>query len=411
MSRKLLGFALVAVVALAVVAGFAVSKLRQGDQLIAVLPNAIGIVEGTPVQLDGFDVGQVTGITTKNNKAILSLVVDKLPEPLRTGTTVTVEWRSLLGERYVQLRPGPTTNPVLPNGAMIEAGSSQVVVEDLLQALDPPTRAHLTSFVQQLNTVMAGHQGDFNQTLQAAGPSVQALGAVLNAVGSDGQAIKTVLANLHQVSAVLAERRGGLSSTVLDLNRLTSTAAVHQQQLSDGLTQLPATLDSAKKALDKVPAATDATVPLLHDLRPAADRLPDVAHNLSPVLRDLQPSLKLLGPTLDAADRLLDRTPDFLDEATDTLPQLRKTVEGAGPALAFLRPYTPEIMGFVSNWGNFFSTYDSVGHFASPMVVTGKTALDNNPNVTIPGERASTQMSPGQLVDQSWTDADGSGPR
>jgi len=411
MSRKLAVGLVAVLIVLAGAGGFALSRLRSGQQLSVVLPDAIGIVAGTPVQLDGFDVGQVTSIAARGDKAVLELVMDRLPRPLRAGTGVTVEWRSLLGERYLQLRPGPERNPVLPDGAMIEAGSTQVVVEDLLQSLDPPTRAHLASMVQQLNSAFDGAQPDFNRTLRAAGPSVQALGAVLNAIGSDGQSIKTVLANLRQVTSVLAARREGLSGTVLDLNRLTSTAAVHQRQLSDGLARLPATLDSARTALDKVPAAADATAGLLHDLRPAADRLPAVARNLSPVMRDLKPTLRLLRPTLEAADRLLDGTPDFLDEATDVLPQLRSTVERAAPAVAFLRPYTPEVMGFVSNWGNLFSTYDSSGHFAHPVVVGGASAFDSSPPVTIPGEEAKSQAYPGEIANQSWTDANGSAPR
>jgi len=411
MSRKLAVGLVAVLIVLAGAGGFALSRLRSGQQLSVVLPDAIGIVAGTPVQLDGFDVGEVTSIAARGDKAVLELVMDRLPRPLRAGTGVTVEWRSLLGERYLQLRPGPERNPVLPDGAMIEAGSTQVVVEDLLQSLDPPTRAHLASMVQQLNSAFDGAQPDFNRTLRAAGPSVQALGAVLNAIGSDGQSIKTVLANLRQVTSVLAARREGLSGTVLDLNRLTSTAAVHQRQLSDGLERLPATLDSARTALDKVPAAADATAGLLHDLRPAADRLPAVARNLSPVMRDLKPTLRLLRPTLEAADRLLDGTPDFLDEATDVLPQLRSTVERAAPAVAFLRPYTPEVMGFVSNWGNLFSTYDSSGHFAHPVVVGGASAFDSSPPVTIPGEEAKSQAYPGEIANQSWTDANGSAPR
>jgi phospholipid/cholesterol/gamma-HCH transport system substrate-binding protein len=396
MSRKLVGIAVGAVVLLAVVAGYALSTLRQGHRLTLVLPNAIGIVEGTPVQLNGFDVGEVADITARDNQAILSLVIDRIPDSVHTGTSATVEWRSVLGERYIQLQPGPAANPILPWGAMIHAGSSQVVTEDLLQALDPSTRAHLTSLLHQLNAVMEGHQQDFNKTLQAAGPSVEAIGAILNAVGSDGQAIKTVLANLHQVTDVLTARRAGLSSTVQDLNRLTSTTAIHQQQLSDGLAQLPGALDSTKIVLDKVPAAADATAPLLDDLRPAADRLPDFAANLVPVMRELRPSLKLLGPNLDAADRL---------------PQLRRTIVGLGPAIAFLRPYTPEAMGFVDNWGNWFSGYDSQGHFASPLVVEGTTSVQDNPPVTTPGETTRTRVLPGEIVGQPWTDASGGGPR
>lgn len=411
MSRKLTGLLLVVVVAAAVVVGFAVSRLRVGDRLTVVLPDAIGVEEGTPVQLRGFDVGQVSDVSERDGKAIVELNVDKLPRPLHAGTTVTVEWRSLLGERYLRLQPGPEANPVLPDGAMLRSGPPQVVVEDILESLDQPTRTHLASFLKQFNATMDGHQQDFNDTLRTAGPTVQALGAVLDGIGADGRSIKTVLANLRQVTSVLAARKAGLSSTVTDLNRLTSTAAAHEQQLSDGLAQLPGTLDSARTALDKVPAAADATVPLLHDLRPAADRLPGVARNLSPVMHQLRPTIRRLGPTLHAVDRLFDRTPDFLDEAIDVLPQMHTALDRAGPAVGFLRPYTPEIMGFVDNWGSLFSTYDSTGHYTSPLVVTGKTALDDNPNVTIPGEVGRTAMAPGAVVDQPWADAGGSTPR
>jgi phospholipid/cholesterol/gamma-HCH transport system substrate-binding protein len=119
----------------------------------------------------------------------------------------------------------------------------------------------------------------------------------------------------------------------------------------------------------------------------------------------------LLRPTLEAADQLLDRTPAFLDEATAVVPQVQTATERLAPAVAFLRPYTPEIMGFASNWGNVWSTYDSQGHFAHPLVVTGKTAVDNNPNVTLPGEFSGTVRLPGESVGQPWTDANGSAPR
>ncbi|WP_037075958.1 MlaD family protein [Pseudonocardia spinosispora] len=411
MSNKLTWVAFGVVGVLAVLLGFVLAGRYSGDDYTVVLPNAIGVVEGTPVQIAGRDVGNVTEVTVKNDKAIVGMRVGNLPAPLRTGTTVTVEWRSVLGERYLQLQPGPGTNPVLPAGAMIQAGSSQVVVEDLLEALDTPTRTHLASMLQQLNVTMAGHQQDFNQTLKAAGPSVQAVGSVLKAVGSDGQAIRTVLADLHKVTSVLAERRGRLSSTVTDLKQLTSTASVHEQQLSDSVAELPGTLDSVKTALDKVPAAADATVPLLDDLAPATEQLPGLAADLSPMLDDLRPSVKLLGPTLDAADGLLDVAPDFLDTSSHVLPVLRTTLDTANPAVAFLRPYTPEIMGFLSGWGGVFSPYDSMGHMGHPIVPAGQTANNNGPNVQTPGETISPVILPGAIVNQPWADATGSAPR
>ncbi|WP_051342467.1 MlaD family protein [Pseudonocardia spinosispora] len=401
----------VALASAALIAGYLLYAARSTEHLTVVLPNAIGVVVGTPVQVNGFDVGQVARITARENKAMVELELGGLAEPLHAGTTVTVEWRSVLGERYLQLRPGPPGNVVLPSGAMIQSGPRQVVVEDIVEALDAPTRAHLSSFLRQLDANLAGHEPDLNRTLAAAGPSVQALGAVLNATGTDGAAIRTVLTSLRQVTEVLAQRKAGLSSTVTDLDQLTSTAAVHQRELGAGLAQLPATLDATRNMLDKVPSTADVTVPLLDDLAPSAARLPGVAGNLRPVMNDLQPTVQRLGPTLVAADRLLDRAPDLLDTARDTLPQLRAVVEGAAPAVAFLRPYTPEAMGFISNWGNIYSAYDSQGHFVRPLVVGGPTAFSSSPNASTPGLTVSSSIAPGGLVEQPWTDAYGTGPR
>jgi phospholipid/cholesterol/gamma-HCH transport system substrate-binding protein len=411
MRRTVTGLVLAALAVLAVGGGYALTRLAGGDRLTAVLPNAIGVEDGTPVQLDGSDVGRVGQVTERDGKALAELDLSALPGPLHAGTTVTVEWRSLLGERYLAVHPGAAGNPVLPRGALVSSGPPQVTVEDILESLDAPTRAHLSSFLRRLDSTMAGHQGDLNQTVAAAGPTVAAMGQVLNGIGGDGQAIRTVLANLHQVTTVLAARKGDLSGTITDLDRLTGAAAAHQRQLSAGLAELPGTLRHARAALDRVPAAADAGVPLLHDLRPAADRLPGVAADLRPVLHRLDPALRQLGPTLHAVDRLFGRTPDLLDRGATVLPRLHTTLDRSGAPLAFLRGYTPEAMGFVSTWGNFFSTYDSAGHFASPMVVTGKTAFDDNPNLTIPGEKVDPRIAPGELVHQPWTDADGSGPR
>ncbi len=53
----------------------------------------------------------------------------------------------MLGERYVNLVPGPNTNAALPDGAMFEAQSQQVEADQVLAALDVPTRARLSSMI------------------------------------------------------------------------------------------------------------------------------------------------------------------------------------------------------------------------------------------------------------------------
>jgi phospholipid/cholesterol/gamma-HCH transport system substrate-binding protein len=299
----------------------------------------------------------------------------------------------------------------LPSNAILASGPQQVLLGQLVQSLDTPTRAHMTSFLRQLNTTLHGHEQDLNQTVATAGPAFEAFGGVLDGLGGDGQAIKTVLSNLHQVTDILAQRRASLSRTVTGFDQLTSAAARHEQQLSDGLAELPATLEQVRGTLEKIPAAADRTVPLLDDLRPATDRLPAVAADLKPVLTRLRPVAERLGPTLRASDRLFGPAPGFLKRATSVIPKVNTTLDRVTPALAYLRPYTPEAMGVASNLSDALAGYDSEQHFLNVIPAFGRESVESSPPVTTPGGRLEPAPAPGAQVDQPWTDANGSRPR
>lgn len=371
-----------------------------------VLPSAAQLVDGSPVWIDGVQVGQVDTIEVRDGQALVALAIDEDSAPLHTGTTSRIEWMSVLGERVVTLNPGPAANPELPDGAMLEAPSAQIEVDDVLSALDEPTRQRLQSLLKNLNGTVDGKAQQIQDTLHTAGPAVAALGKVLEGVGRDGAAIRELVDQLHQVTGPLAERQAQVRSVVADLARLTGEVAPTQQAIRDGLAELPPTLDTAKQTLAMVPAATAATVPLLEDLGKSTERLPSVATNLSPLLRDLRPTMADLRPTLESASALLDRTPGLLDTAHDVLPPLTTTAQAYLPALSFLRPYTPEIVGVATNWGSAFSGYDGQGHvWAGVPAVVGSTAVDESPAGVPAG--IVDRPAPGALVDQPWTDANG----
>jgi len=407
MSRLLRVAAFVGLLALAVSSLVACGSGNGVQRLSATMPNAIGLAVGSPVLLRGIEIGKIASMEARSDKAFITMNIENPTEPLRVGTTIGVKWASVLGHRMVELTQGPAQAPALQNGAVIEAGSHQVLVEEVLEGFDAPTRVHLQGMLKQLDGTFQQNQPDLNRTLKDAGPTVQALGAVLNGVGADGQSIKTLLANLNKITGVLAERKAKLSSTVLDLNRMTSASAVHQQALTDGLRELPGTLDAARVTLDKVPAATDATVPLLDDLRPAAARLPGVATKLRDVMTDLTPALEDLPPVLKDTDRVLDIAPKFFDKANSALDQLGDTVKpkSAGDAVRFLRPYTPELIGWLGNWASVWSGYDSGGHFANVTVTTGPFAANHVPDIQFPGYWPDRFVPPGLNSGQPWADA------
>lgn len=374
-----------------------------------VLPSAAQLVNDAQVQVDGHRVGSVEGIEARDGKAIVTIGLDDSVAPLHDGTTSRIEWQSVLGERIVQLYPGPAQNPALPDKALLEAASAQIEVDQVLAIFDKATRDKFDSLLGQLNGTFTGREDQFKQTLANAGPAVQALGSLLEAVGRDGPAIRELLTELHQVTGPLAQRGSDVQGAVNKLTAFTGQLAPTQEALREGLKETPATLDAAKSTLDMVPAASDATVPLLNDLRPAMDRLPGIAHSLNPLFDDLKPTLSDLRPTLNGLSDLLDRTPDFMNASGDFLPQVTKTLKGYREPIEFLRPYTPELIGFLTNWGDAFSGYDSQGHVwsAAPSPLGGSS----NDESLVGGLPSGIvdDPAPGALVDQPWTDANGKG--
>jgi phospholipid/cholesterol/gamma-HCH transport system substrate-binding protein len=164
-----------------------------GYQATFVFPQATNLFAGSRAQIDGFNVGLVKGLEVRDGKALVKVTLDDQHAPLREGTTARIDWQSLPGERIVQIAPGPKTNAALPDGAMITATTPRVELDQVLAALDPDTRAALRRIVPGLEQALAGHEEDLGATLQSAGPALHAATDVLDAIGSDGPALQTLL--------------------------------------------------------------------------------------------------------------------------------------------------------------------------------------------------------------------------
>lgn len=388
----------------------AAETLGGGYTLDLSMASAAQLVVGSPVMVDGVDVGQVEELRTDNGRAIATLAINGDHAPLHEGTTTRVEWLSVLGERVVTVRPGPAENAEIPSGAVYEAESTQIEVDQVLAALDQPTRERLASLIGRLDSTVEGQEQDLQQVLKTAGPTVGALGEVLQAVGRDGPAIRALITQLRDVTGTIGARQQELRTTIGDLTGFTGTVAGQEARLSETLRELPPTLREGTTTLDRVPAAADAVTPLLEDLRPATAQLPGVAAKLDPVLADLRPVVRELRPTLQAASTLLDRTPQLLDESHGVVPPVQQTLEGVAPAVSYLRPWTPEAAGWITNWGQAFAPYDSQGHIWSAFLSTGASQFDDSATMP-PGLSRSDNPVPGESSGQPWADAYGSGMR
>lgn len=376
-----------------------------------VLPSAANLVTGSRVQVGGSDVGQVSKLSTRDGRAVVEVELDDDAAPLHSGTTATVAWKAALGERILELKPGDEGNPAIESGGLIEGTVDRVELDQVLAALDTPTRARIQSLLDASRSTLSGHEEDLNATLREAGPALEALGEVLRGIGNDGPAIRALVTRLTKLTRVLATRERDVRGVIEGMSGAARASARYNRELRAGLRELPGTLATARSTLDRVPSAVEAAVPLLTDLEPATRSLLPVARDLRPVLQDLRPTMSDLRTTLDAADQLLRHTPALMDTAHSVTPELKTLLSGYQTALEFLRPYTPEATGYFANWGSAAAGYDSVGHYARVFIQGGSTSVNANPGVLPPGVQRNPERVPGELEGQPWTDANGSAIR
>ena len=415
----------VAVVAgAAVISGGLAFALGGGGGYTAtiVFPVATNLHTGGAVDIQGFQVGNVAHLAVRNGQAMVTVAINRRYAPLHAGTKAAIDYRSLLGERYVELTPGPKTNPAIPDGGILPGGENRVEISALVSQLGPATRARLVSLIPQLQTLLAGpNTVNTRQTITEGAPAVQALGQVLAAVGQDGLALHRLVAGMANLSTRLVQRQSDVAGTVQGLDQAFSAVARQQSSLTSTLSQLPATLSAAQHTVGQLPGTTATVLPLLKDLQPVSASLPSFSAKLQPVLSELQPVSSLLVPTLDGLSSLLRYTPMLLGSLNATLPSVTQAAYPLEPVASFLRPYTPELAGFATNWANWLSNYNQAGNFLRGQVPVGTTSVAGFRvgGITVPGGTSATGRNsleltqvpdppPGYINGSAPTDAAGS---
>ena len=151
-------------VALVILAYLAVQvgafRMQAGTfRVQAVFDNAGGVVEGAVVSVAGVDVGTVDRIWVQDNQAWMALVIDEDLEVPR-DTRAAIRARSVLGEKYVQLLPGPSQGTLLAEGDRIVITEGQMEIDEMVNGMGPLVAAMDPDQLAEVMAVMNGALAD-----------------------------------------------------------------------------------------------------------------------------------------------------------------------------------------------------------------------------------------------------------
>jgi phospholipid/cholesterol/gamma-HCH transport system substrate-binding protein len=369
------GIALVALIAAVLVVGFVL--LRNGDthEYHVIFQNAGQLVKGDEVQVGGRAIGTVKDITlTNDNQADVKIAVGGAYAPLRDGTTALIRQTSLSGvaNRYVTLTMAASNARKLDDGSRIgaEKTTTPVDLDQLFDTLDKPTRESLRKVLQGSATQYGGKGEQANQAAEYFNPALSTTRALVNEVTSDQQALSDFLASGAKVTAALSSRSADITSLVSNANSTAKAIGDERVALSSDLRQLPVTLRKAnttfvnlRATLDDLDVLVNASKPATKDLAPLFRALRPLVRDARPTIADLRTLINSPGTNNDLTD-LLNKAPALNRAATPAFKNGTEALRKSLPVLSFIRPYTPELVGFLRDFGQGAANYDANGHYA-----------------------------------------------
>ena len=328
------------------------------------------LVPGNEVRIGGSPVGSVDSIElTDDNQAEVQISVS---EPITEGTTAVIRSTSLSGiaNRYVSLVPGP--GATLDDNAVL-AGDQTTTPVDLDQLFDtfqPKTRRSLRNFIQGFAGIYAGSGEEANATYEFLNPALVGSERFFAELTEDRAALADFITEGEQALGAIADRSTDLSALVVNADQTLGAIASENQALDRSLAALPGTLRQAsttfvnlRSTLDDLDPLVAASLPATKDLASfLADARPVVRDSV-PVFTDLRHTVKRRGNANDLRDLLSD-LPNTRKRTENNVPRVIDGVDEAQPVLEFARPYFPDLLGWVTKFGQLTAYYDANGHYA-----------------------------------------------
>ena len=205
----------------------------KGYQVLVKLDSAAGLLKDTPVKVLGVTKGRVKSLALDGNKAVVTMLLPR-DFPLPEDSLVYVRSEGLLGERYIELKPGTPGRLAVKDGG------------ELLQGAPP---ADIDQLFTELSDVAAGIK---NLTQMITQPAESGAGEA-----KQRGALQSIISNLEETSRSLNNVSQRLERGEGTLGKLLTDEAVYNQ--------LEKTLADIGSAVQKISASEGTLAKLMQD--------------------------------------------------------------------------------------------------------------------------------------------------
>ena len=353
------------------------------------IANGSALVAGNDVREGGYLVGLISDlkpVTLENGQAgaQLTLKLDKAYGNVPVDSTISIQPRSVLGLKYLDLHKG-ASHRYFADGATLPVTQTNVPVQfdDVFKIFNKPTRGAI-----QTNLV------GFGDTL-----------------ASRGSALNDTIASLPRLFGYLRPVAEYLSDPSTDLTRffdglnafmgaVAPVAQVNAQLFGNMATTFGAidrNSTDLKATIAESPSTEEVSTQSLAVQQPLLVDLTTFGHYMTPATQSLKAALPILNPALEQGTQVLGRTPPLnarLQQTMDVLNTLAQapgtnvalnalvdTVQTLNPMVRYLGPYQTVCDGWNYWWtyiADHFSEATAFGFAERTLLNQSNPAQPNN---------------------------------
>jgi virulence factor Mce-like protein len=319
-------------VLVALVAVFLAYNANQGlpfvptRELKVDIANGSELVAGNDVREGGYLVGiisQLKPVTMANGQAgaQLTLKLDKAYGNVPVDSTISIQPRSVLGLKYLDLHKG-VSHRFFADGATLPAKQTNVPVQfdDVFKAFNTPTRNSIQQNLVGFGDTLASRGSALNDTIASLPPLFGYLRPVAQYLSDPSTELTRFFNGLNSfmgavapVAQVNAQLFGKMATTFAAIDR-------NPADLKATIAESPSTEQVSTQSLI-------AQQPLLVDLT-------TFGHYMTPATHSLEVALPVLNPALEQGTQVLGRTPALNARLQQTMDALRTLAQAPGTNVA-----------------------------------------------------------------------------
>jgi len=327
----------------------------QGYRVNVSFPNAQDLAAESDVRIAGVSVGKVvsTQLDPKGNRTEATLQIDKQYAPIRQDTQAILRTKTILGETYVQLIPGPSHSPPVPDGGLL--ARSHVLpttqLSQIFDAFDPTTRHAFQVWQQQLATAVNGNDQNLNDVLGNLPAFAGDATDILQVLDVQHLATVSLIQNGGTVFGALGQDQTALRNLITSAETTFATTAANNDALAKTFEVFPTFLNETKTTMSQLQTFSVNTDPLIKELVPVAQQLKPTLHSVDELSPPLRHFFTNLGPLITVSKTGLPAVSEILTGADPLLASTGAFLEQLNPILSWLSLHQQLTSDFISNGG------------------------------------------------------------